>query len=71
MARAFSDSQYFSVSDMCMLFHRLFLYKLILLFQGVSEVFPPTTGGAKQLAETFNIDFLGSVDLDPRIGIFY
>jgi len=36
--------------------------------KGVSEVFPPTTGGAKQLAETFNIDFLGSVDLDPRIG---
>ena len=31
-------------------------------------MFPPTTGGAQKLAEDFNIDFLGNVVLDPRIG---
>jgi len=33
-----------------------------------SQIFKPTTGGAKRLAEETNIELLGSVPLDPRIG---
>lgn len=36
--------------------------------KGESFIFAPTTGGGKALAEEFNIPFLGSVPLDPRIG---
>ena len=32
-----------------------------------SVIFPPTTGGAKALAEEFNIPLLGSLPVDPRI----
>jgi Mrp family chromosome partitioning ATPase len=33
-----------------------------------SQIFKPSTGGGKRLAEDTNIEFLGSVPLDPRIG---
>lgn len=33
-----------------------------------SEIFKPTTGGAKRLAEECGVELLGSVPLDPRIG---
>ncbi|KAJ1658762.1 cytosolic Fe-S cluster assembly factor nbp35 [Dispira simplex] len=33
-----------------------------------SSIFPATTGGARRMAETMNIPFLGSIPLDPRIG---
>lgn len=33
-----------------------------------SKIFKPTTGGAKRLAEETNVELLGSVPLDPRIG---
>ncbi|GJJ11074.1 hypothetical protein Clacol_005305 [Clathrus columnatus] len=33
-----------------------------------SQIFKPTTGGAKKLAEEMGIELLGSVPLDPRIG---
>ncbi|PRT55150.1 Cytosolic Fe-S cluster assembly factor NBP35 [Wickerhamiella sorbophila] len=36
--------------------------------QGKSDIFIPTTGGGKQLAQELNVPFLGSVPLDPRIG---
>lgn len=35
---------------------------------GRSDIFYPSTGGAKALCEELNIPFLGSVPLDPRIG---
>ncbi|CED84679.1 p-loop containing nucleoside triphosphate hydrolase protein [Phaffia rhodozyma] len=35
---------------------------------GKSDVFFPSTGGAKALAEEAGITFLGSIPLDPRIG---
>ncbi|MCO5565363.1 hypothetical protein L7F22_019036 [Adiantum nelumboides] len=35
---------------------------------GQSDIFYPSTGGAKALCEELNIPFLGSVPLDPRIG---
>ncbi|KAI9893130.1 MAG: cytosolic Fe-S cluster assembly factor nbp35 [Vezdaea aestivalis] len=34
-----------------------------------SQIFPPSTGGAKQLAVDTGIPFLGAVPLDPRIGM--
>lgn len=34
---------------------------------GSSEVFYPSTGGAKALCEELDLNFLGSVPLDPRI----
>jgi Mrp family chromosome partitioning ATPase len=34
-----------------------------------SQIFRPTTGGARKLCEEENITFLGSVPLDPRIGM--
>ncbi|KAJ7245105.1 P-loop containing nucleoside triphosphate hydrolase protein [Mycena haematopus] len=33
-----------------------------------SQIFKPTTGGGKKLAEEMGIELLGSVPLDPRIG---
>lgn len=36
--------------------------------KGQSDVFLPTTGGGKHLAEELGLTFLGSVPLDPRIG---
>lgn len=33
-----------------------------------SQIFAPTTGGGKALAEEFGVPFLGSIPLDPRIG---
>lgn len=35
---------------------------------GRSDIFYPSTGGAKALCEELNLRFLGSVPLDPRIG---
>ncbi|CEH13870.1 probable nbp35-nucleotide-binding protein [Ceraceosorus bombacis] len=35
---------------------------------GASDVFYPSTGGAKALCEELSLRFLGSVPLDPRIG---
>lgn len=32
-----------------------------------SEIFPPTSGGAKVMTETMNVKLLGRVPLDPRI----
>ncbi|KAF9036980.1 P-loop containing nucleoside triphosphate hydrolase protein, partial [Hymenopellis radicata] len=34
-----------------------------------SQIFKPTTGGAKRLAEETGLELLGSVPLDPRIGM--
>jgi Mrp family chromosome partitioning ATPase len=34
-----------------------------------SQIFRPSTGGARRLAEDENIPFLGAVPLDPRIGM--
>jgi Mrp family chromosome partitioning ATPase len=34
-----------------------------------SQIFKPTTGGGKALAEELRMPFLGSVPLDPRIGM--
>ncbi|KAL0953607.1 hypothetical protein HGRIS_004815 [Hohenbuehelia grisea] len=36
--------------------------------KGESQIFKPTTGGAKKLAEDTGIELLGAVPLDPRIG---
>lgn len=36
--------------------------------KGESQIFKPTTGGGKALCKELNIDFLGAVPLDPRIG---
>ena len=35
---------------------------------GRSDIFYPSTGGAKALCEELDLNFLGSVPLDPRIG---
>lgn len=35
---------------------------------GYSEIFYPSTGGAKAMCEELDIAFLGSIPLDPRIG---
>lgn len=32
-----------------------------------SEIFPPTTGGARAMCKTMNVNFLGQVPLDPRL----
>ncbi|KAJ3117565.1 cytosolic Fe-S cluster assembly factor nbp35 [Phlyctochytrium bullatum] len=34
-----------------------------------SNVFPATSGGASKMAEEFGVPFLGSIPLDPRIGM--
>ncbi|KAF8477298.1 cytosolic Fe-S cluster assembling factor nbp35 [Kalaharituber pfeilii] len=34
-----------------------------------SEIFAPTSGGARALAEKARVNFLGGVPLDPRIGV--
>ena len=36
---------------------------------GESQIFRPTTGGARKLCDEESIPFLGSVPLDPRIGM--
>lgn len=36
--------------------------------KGESQIFKATTGGGKKLCEELNIEFLGLVPLDPRIG---
>ncbi|KAJ8317949.1 hypothetical protein KUTeg_003040 [Tegillarca granosa] len=33
-----------------------------------SQVFPPTTGGGEKMAQDMNVNFLGNLPLDPRIG---
>ncbi|SPO29377.1 probable NBP35 - nucleotide-binding protein [Ustilago trichophora] len=35
---------------------------------GYSEIFHPSTGGAKALCQELELNFLGSIPLDPRIG---
>ena len=35
---------------------------------GESQIFKPSTGGAKKLAEEMDVELLGCVPLDPRIG---
>jgi Mrp family chromosome partitioning ATPase len=35
---------------------------------GKSEIFKPSTGGARRMAEEMGVEMLGSVPLDPRIG---
>ncbi|KAG9071091.1 cytosolic Fe-S cluster assembly factor nbp35 [Linnemannia hyalina] len=37
--------------------------------KGESVIFAPTTGGARKMAEDTNVRFLGSIPLDPRIGM--
>jgi Mrp family chromosome partitioning ATPase len=34
-----------------------------------SFIFAPSTGGAKPMADSMNVPFLGSIPIDPRIGI--
>lgn len=36
--------------------------------QTESQIFPPTTGGAKKMASDMGVPFLGRLPLDPRIG---
>ncbi|KAH8832625.1 P-loop containing nucleoside triphosphate hydrolase protein [Flagelloscypha sp. PMI_526] len=36
--------------------------------KGESQIFKPTTGGGRKLAQDTGIEFLGAVPLDPRIG---
>ena len=36
--------------------------------KGESQIFKPTSGGAKKMAEEMNVELLGCVPLDPRIG---
>ncbi|KAJ7583292.1 P-loop containing nucleoside triphosphate hydrolase protein [Mycena floridula] len=36
--------------------------------KGQSQIFKPSTGGAKRLAEETGIELLGAIPLDPRIG---
>ena len=33
-----------------------------------SQIFKPSTGGGRRLAQDMNVEFLGAVPLDPRIG---
>ncbi|KAJ3091710.1 Cytosolic Fe-S cluster assembly factor nubp1 [Quaeritorhiza haematococci] len=35
-----------------------------------SLIFPPTTGGGSKMAEDLGVPFLGSIPLDPRIGMY-
>ncbi|ORZ34022.1 cytosolic Fe-S cluster assembly factor nubp1-A-like protein [Catenaria anguillulae PL171] len=35
---------------------------------GVSQIFKPTTGGARKMCQEMGVRFLGAVPLDPRIG---
>lgn len=37
--------------------------------KGESVIFAPTTGGARKMAQDTNVRFLGSIPLDPRIGM--
>jgi len=34
-----------------------------------SQIFAPTTGGAEQMCKQMNVPFLGSIPLDPQIGM--
>ena len=43
--------------------------RVLIRAQGESQIFKPTTGGAKALAEEMGVPFLGAVPLDPRIGL--
>ena len=36
--------------------------------KGESQIFKPSTGGGRRLAQDMNVPFLGAVPLDPRIG---
>ena len=36
--------------------------------QKVSKIFPPTTGGAEKMAADMKVAYLGSIELDPRLG---
>ncbi len=36
--------------------------------QNISKIFPPSTGGAKQMATEMGVPFLGEIELDPRLG---
>ena len=36
--------------------------------QKVSKIFPPTTGGAEKMAADMEVAYLGSIELDPRLG---
>jgi len=36
--------------------------------KGESQIFKPSTGGAKRLAQEMGVELLGTVPLDPRIG---
>ena len=50
----------------------LFIFKLNILIQCCkieTKIFPPTTGGAEQMCSEMDVDFLGSIPLDPRIGL--
>ena len=33
-----------------------------------SQIFPPTTGGARKMVSEMNLTLLGQLPLDPRIG---
>ena len=41
------------------------------LFQIETQVFAPTTGGAEKMSADMAVPFLGSIPLDPRIGMSY
>ena len=34
----------------------------------MSKIFPPSTGGAEKMAADMGVQFLGSIELDPRLG---
>ena len=36
--------------------------------KNVSKIFPPSTGGAQQMASEMEVRFLGEIELDPRLG---
>jgi len=38
------------------------------MLQTESQIFPPTTGGGRKLAEDTGLLLLGQLPLDPRIG---
>lgn len=34
----------------------------------MAKIFPPSTGGARKMAEEMGVKFLGDIELDPRLG---
>lgn len=38
-----------------------------LSLQRLSEIFPATTGGAKEMCKELNVPYLGSLPVDPRL----